>query len=67
MRVIAFLEVSDVIKKILNHLYLWLIKRKSRFIAHDPSVDAFPSYDDQPGRSIDDSSTDSDNPAKAIT
>lgn len=28
MRVIAFIEDPDVIKKILNHLDLWLIKRK---------------------------------------
>ena len=34
MRVIAFIEEDDVIKKILKHLGLWIIKRKPRPVAN---------------------------------
>ena len=37
MAVIAFIEDSDVIKKILKHLGLWNIKRKPR-----PTANVYP-------------------------
>ena len=42
MRVIAFNEDLDVIKKILKHLDLWDVKRKPRPTANAPPVDVFP-------------------------
>jgi len=54
MRVIAVIEDSDVIKKILKHLGLWDVKRKPRPTANAPPIDAFPTYDEQPGPSADD-------------
>jgi hypothetical protein len=64
MRVIAFIEDPDVIKKILKHLDLWVIKRKPRPVANAPPIDAFPAYDKQPGPSADDYIIDPDYPAK---
>ncbi len=54
MRVIAFIENEDVIKKILKHLGLWDIKRKPRPVANAPPIDVFTAYDEQPGPSTDD-------------
>jgi HrpA-like RNA helicase len=54
MRVIAFIEDSAVIKKILKHLDLWEIKRKPRPIANAPPIEVFPAYDEQPVPSVDD-------------
>ena len=63
MRVIAAIEDSDVIKKILKHLDLWEVKRKPRPVANAPPGDLFPAYlpvrrtqtgDEQPGPSVDD-------------
>ena len=54
MRVIAFIEDEDVIKKILKHLGLWEVKRKPLPRANAPPVDVFPAYDDQPGPCADD-------------
>jgi hypothetical protein len=65
MRVIAFIEEDDVIKKILKHLGLWIIKRKPRPVANAPPIDVFPAYDEQPGPSADDYIIDPDYPAEA--
>ena len=46
MKVIAFIEDADVIKKILKHLDLWDIKRKSPPRAHAPPRNGTPSTDD---------------------
>jgi len=50
MRVIAFIEDEDVIKKILKHLGLWDIKRKPSPVANAPPIitDSYPipSVDD---------------------
>jgi len=54
MRVIAFIEDEDVIKKILKHLGLWEVKRKPLPRANDPPFDVFPVYDDQSGPCADD-------------
>jgi len=59
MAVIAFIEDSDVIKKILKHLGLWNIKRKPRptgnvYLWRAPPIYVFPAYDEQPGPCTDD-------------
>ena len=50
MRVIAFIENEDVIKKILKHLGIWDIKRKPSPVANAPPIisdsDYIPSVDD---------------------
>ena len=63
MRIIAFIEDSDVMKKILKHLGLWDVKRKPRPVANAPPIDVFHAYDQQPGPSVDDYIRDSDYPA----
>jgi len=42
MRVIAFIEDPDVIKKILKHLDLWNVKPKPRSLANAPPSMSFP-------------------------
>ena len=54
MRVIAFIEDPDVIKKILKHLDLWNVKPKPRSLANAPPIDEFPVYDEPPGPCTDD-------------
>ena len=65
MRVIAVIEDSDVIKKILKHLGLWDVKRKPWPTANAPPIDAFPTYEGQPGPSADDYIRASDYPCEA--
>ncbi len=65
MRVIAFIEDEDVIKKILKHLELWDIKRKPRPLANAPPIDVFPAYDQSPAPTADDYLTDPDYPIEA--
>ena len=65
MRVIAFIEDEDVIKKILQHLGLWDIKRKPSPRANAPPIDVFPAYDDQPGPCADDYIRDPQYPEEA--
>ena len=65
MRVIAFIEHEDVIKKILKHLDLWGIKRKPMPVANAPPIDVFPVYDDPPGTIADDYIIVPDSPAEA--
>jgi hypothetical protein len=55
MQVIAFIEDSDVIKKILKHLRLWHVKRKPPPKAHGPPTEAVIIYDDSPTPGADDS------------
>ncbi len=64
MRVIAFIEDPDVIKKILNHLDLWVIKRKPQHVDNAPPIDVFPAYDEQPTPSTDDYIRDPDYPVE---
>jgi hypothetical protein len=54
MKVIAFIEKPDVIKKILKHLGLWHVKRKPQPLAHGPPANQLPLYDDSSGPSVDD-------------
>ena len=67
MRVIAFIEAADVIKDIPKRLDLGLldIKRRPRPVVNAPPIDAFPTYDEQPGPSADDYIRDPDYPAEA--
>ncbi len=54
MRVVAFIENSDVIKKILNHLNLWDPKRPERHVAHAPTLIETATYDDPVAPSTED-------------
>jgi len=65
MRIIAFIEDADVIKKNLQHLGLWDARRKPRPVANGPPIDIFPAYDEQPGPSSDDYIQDPQYPAEA--
>lgn len=42
MRVIAFIEDQEVIRKILTHLRLWQIKARPLSVAHAPPDAAIP-------------------------
>ena len=50
MKVVAFIENPDVIRKILKYLGVWDIKRKPSPVANAPSIksdsDYIPSVDD---------------------
>ena len=65
MRVIAFIEDPNVIKKILKQLSLWDVKRKPRPTANAPPIDDFPVYDEQPGPRADDYIVDPEYPVEA--
>ena len=65
MRVIAFIEDPNVIKKILKQLSLWDVKRKPRPTANAPPIDDFPVYDEQPGPRADDYIVDLEYPVEA--
>lgn len=67
MRVIAFIEDKDVIKKILEHLDLWDVKRKPPPTANAPPIDIFPAYDRSPAPTADDYLTDPDYPIEAYS
>jgi hypothetical protein len=55
MRVIAFIEDPEVVKKILKHLDLWEFKQPPRPIAHAPPAIQSPAYDDDaPQPSVED-------------
>jgi hypothetical protein len=58
MRVIAFIEDFDVIKKILKHLGLWDIKQKPSPRANAPPIDVFSAYDQPPAPTADEYLTD---------
>jgi len=58
MRVIAFIEDPEVIKKIRKHLELWELKRLPRPVAHAPPIRALPIYDEPLAPSADDYSID---------
>ena len=64
MQVIAFIEDSVVIKKILKHLSLWRVKCKPPR-AHGPPTEAVNIYDDSPAPSADDSLIHADYPIDA--
>jgi hypothetical protein len=55
MKVISFIEDLEVIKKILNHLGIWLIKRKPSPRANAPPVEIHLDYSDSQIPSFEDS------------
>ena len=65
MKVIAFIEKPDVIKKILKHLDLWHIKRKPQPLAHAPPINTLLLFDDSAGPSTDDLLVDPQYPVEA--
>jgi len=54
MRVVAFIENPDLIRKILKHLNLWDLKRPPRPVAHAPPSEVSPTYDEPLAPSADD-------------
>jgi hypothetical protein len=65
MRTIAFIEDSDVIKKILKHQNHWNLKRKPRPTANIPPIDVVATNDDLPEPSVDGYITDPNYSAEA--
>ena len=58
MRVIAFIEDQEVIRKILVHLGLWEIKTRPRPVAHGPPDLTYEPFNDSPAPTADDYLTD---------
>ncbi len=62
MRIISFIEDSEIIKKILKHLDLWDVKHKPPARANGPPTETFTIYDESSSPSADDYIIDSDYP-----
>ncbi len=62
MRIISFIEDSEIIKKILKHLDLWDVRHKSPARAHGPPTEAFIIYDEFSSPGADDYIIDADYP-----
>jgi hypothetical protein len=62
MRIIAFIEDEQLVKKILKHLGLWDVKRKPPPRANGPPSEAFIIYDESSSPSADDYLNDADYP-----
>ncbi len=60
MRIIAFIDDSEIIKKILNHLGLWDVKRKPPPRSNGPPTESFITYDESSSPSTDDYIIDAD-------
>jgi len=54
MRIIAFIEDDQLVKKILEHLGLWQVKRKPPPRANSPPTESFIIYDESSSPSEDD-------------
>ena len=54
MRIIAFIEDQLIVKKILQHLDLWHVKRKPPPRSNDPPTEAIIIYDESSAPSADD-------------
>ena len=54
MRIISFIDDSEIIKKILNHLGLWEVGRKPPARANSPPTESFIIYDECSSPSADD-------------
>ena len=65
MRVIAFIEDEDVIRKILKHLDLWDVKRKPPPRAHGPPDAVISAYAEPSAPTVDDCIIDPDYPVEA--
>ena len=62
MRIISFIDDSQIIKKILKHLDLWDVKRKPHPCANGPPPEAFIIYDQSSAPRTDDYLIDADYP-----
>jgi len=62
MRIISIIDDSEIIRKILKHLDLWDVKRKSPPCANGPPPEAFIIYDQSSAASMDDYLIDADYP-----
>ncbi len=62
MKVIAFIEEEQLVKKILKHLNLWDVRRKPPARAHGPPTEAFIIYDESSPPGADDYIIDADYP-----
>jgi hypothetical protein len=62
MRIISFIEDSEIVKKILKHLDLWDVKRKPPPRANSPPTESFIIYDNSSAPTADDYIIDSDYP-----
>jgi hypothetical protein len=62
MRIIAFIEDEQLVKKILKHLSLWDVKRKPPPRANGPPTKSFIIYDECSSPSADDYLIDADYP-----
>ncbi len=54
MKIISMIDDSEIIKKILNHLGLWEVKRKPPPRANGPPTEAIIVYDESSSPSADD-------------
>ena len=61
-RIIAFIEDQQIVKKILQHLDLWHVKRKPPALANSPPSQAFIIYDEFSSPGADDYLIDADYP-----
>ena len=60
MRIIAFIEDQQIVKKILQHLDLWHVKRKPPPRSNDPPSEAIIIYDESSSPGADDYIIDAD-------
>ena len=54
MRIIAFIDDQQIVKKILQHLDLWDVKRKPPPRSNDPPTESFIIYDETSSPGADD-------------
>jgi hypothetical protein len=64
MKIISFIDDSEIIKKILNHLGLWDVKRKAPPRANGPPIEASSICEDPSAPSVDDYLIDPDYPVE---
>lgn len=62
MKIISFIDDSEIIKKILKHLDLWHVKRKPPARANSPPTETFINYYESSSPSADDYIIDADYP-----
>ncbi len=60
MRIISFIEDSEIIKKILKHLDLWDVRRKPAARTHGPPTEALITYNVSSSPDVDDYIIDAD-------
>ena len=65
MRILSFIDDSEIVRKILKHLGWWDVKRKQPPRAHGPPTEPFIIYDQSSSPSADDYIIDVDYPVEA--